>query len=53
MVETSSRVGYGIAIVMLLSVSFLQWIVLLFPAWVFIVSLYVLVAEVRTTSVRA
>ena len=46
-------VGYGIAIVMLLSVSFLQWIVLLFPAWVFLVSLYVLIAEVREPGVRA
>ena len=45
--------GYGIGVVMLLSVSFLQWIVLLFPAWVFLVSLYVLAAEVRTASVRA
>jgi hypothetical protein len=26
---------------------------LLFPAWVFLVSLYVLVVEVRETSVRA
>jgi hypothetical protein len=40
--------GYAIAIVMLLSLSFLQWIVLLFPAWVCVASGYILVAELRT-----
>jgi hypothetical protein len=37
--------GYAIAIVMLLSVSFLQWIVMLFPLWVFVSSLFILSAE--------
>lgn len=32
---------------MLLSLSFLQWIVLLFPLWVCAASGYILVAEVR------
>ena len=43
--------GYVIAGVMLLSLSFLQWIVLLFPLWVCVASGYILVAEVR--AVRA
>jgi len=41
--------GYGIALVMLLSLAFLQWIVLLFPAWVCVASAYVLFAERRAT----
>ena len=39
--------GYMIAGVMLLSLSFLQWIVLLFPLWVCVASVYILAAEVR------
>ena len=39
--------GYLIALVMLVSLSFLQWIVLLFPVWVGVASGYILVAEVR------
>jgi hypothetical protein len=37
--------GYGIAVVMLVSLSYLQWVVLLFPLWVFAVSALVLKAE--------
>ncbi len=40
-------IGYAIGLVMLLSLSFLQWIVLLFPAWVFLVSAFTLVLERR------
>jgi hypothetical protein len=43
--------GYGIAAVMLVSLSSLQWIVLLFPVWVFVVSVYVLRAEFRVVRV--
>jgi len=39
--------GYLIAVLMLLSLAFLQWIVLLFPLWVFVASGYILIAEVR------
>jgi uncharacterized membrane protein len=39
--------GYLIALVMLLSLGFLQWIVLLFPVWVGVASGYILVAEVQ------
>ncbi len=41
--------GYAIALVMLLSLAFLQWIVLLFPIWVCVASGYILVAERGTT----
>ena len=40
-------VGYAVGLVMLLSLSFLQWIVLLFPLWVFLVSTVTLVVEWR------
>jgi hypothetical protein len=40
--------GYVIALVMLLSVSLLQWIMLLFPAWVFLMSVSILNSEIRT-----
>ena len=37
--------GYAIALVMLLSLAFLQWVVLLFPVWVCVASGYTLIAE--------
>ena len=40
-------VGYAVGLVMLFSLSFLQWIVLLFPLWVFLVSAVTLVVEWR------
>ena len=40
--------GYVIALVMLLSVFALQWILLLFPAWVFVLSLFILNSELRS-----
>jgi len=39
--------GFLIALVMFLSLSLLQWIVLLFPLWVGVASAYILVAERR------
>ena len=39
--------GYLIAVVMLLSLSLLQWVLLLFPVWVFILSLFILNSEIR------
>jgi len=39
--------GFVIAVVMLLSLGFLQWIVLLFPLWVCVASGYILIAEMR------
>ena len=38
--------GYVIALVMLLSLALLQWIVLLFPGWVFLLSLIILNNEI-------
>jgi hypothetical protein len=40
-------IGYVIALAMLLSLSYLQWIVLCFPVWVFVVSTFLLVDERR------
>lgn len=40
--------GYGCALVLLLSVGYLPWVEVLFPAWVFIVSTYILVATFHT-----
>jgi hypothetical protein len=37
--------GYAVGLVMLLSLSFLEWIVLLFPAWVFVISAWTIVAN--------
>src|SRR6478609_2804649 len=45
-------VGYAIGIVMLVSLSFLQYVVLLFPLWVFVVSAYVLRVEFRAARAR-
>jgi hypothetical protein len=45
MPKAIAYVGYLIALVMLLSVSALQWIVLLFPVWVLVVSLFVLMED--------
>jgi hypothetical protein len=48
--------GYVIALVMLLSLTLLQWIVLLFPAWVFVMSLFMLsneIGAVRATDADA
>jgi hypothetical protein len=39
--------GYAIAIVLLLAVGFLPWVELLFPAWVLVLSVHVLVASFR------
>jgi hypothetical protein len=39
--------GYAIAVVLLLTVSFVPWVELLFPAWMFALSLYLLVVSFR------
>ncbi|MET0771727.1 MAG: hypothetical protein ABWZ82_01475 [Candidatus Limnocylindrales bacterium] len=39
--------SYVIALVMLLSLASLQWVVLLFPLWVFVMSIYILNGEIR------
>lgn len=42
--------GYAIAILLLLTVGYFPWIELVFPAWVLVLSLYVLVAGFRRGS---
>ena len=44
--------GYVIAVVMLLSLALLQWVVLLFPAWVFVMSLFILNSEIRAARIE-
>jgi hypothetical protein len=45
--------GYVIAIVMLLSLSLLQWVLLLFPVWVFVLSLFILNSEIGAARAKA
>ncbi len=40
-------VGYATGLLLLVAVGFLPWVELLFPAWVFALSLYVLIASFR------
>jgi hypothetical protein len=42
--------GYAAGAVLLVTVSFATWIELLFPVWVFVVSVYVLIAESKKRS---
>jgi Flp pilus assembly protein TadB len=37
-----ARAGYVVAIVLLLIVTFFDWIILVFPAWIALVSLFVM-----------
>jgi hypothetical protein len=39
--------GYACALVLLVSVGYLAWVELIFPAWVFLVSVYILAATLR------
>ena len=45
-------VGFAIGLVMLVSISFLQFVILLFPIWVFVISAYVLRVELGTRGSR-
>ncbi len=38
---------YGLALVLLLSISLSMWVTLIFPAWVFLISVYVLILNYR------
>jgi hypothetical protein len=38
---------YAVALVLMVSVSYSLWIVLLFPAWVAIISVYILLGNLR------
>ncbi len=39
--------GYGLALLLLLSSHFLDWLGLAFPLWVFIMSIYILIDNLR------
>jgi hypothetical protein len=45
--------GYGIAAALIFLISFINWIELLFPAWVFALSVYVLVVQEQLPGSRA
>jgi hypothetical protein len=47
MAKWSALVGYGVGVVLLLVVGILPWVELLFPVWVFLVSLLILYAHFR------
>jgi hypothetical protein len=44
--------GYGAGIVLLLTVSYAAWVELLFPVWVLVLSVYVLIAASKTDADR-
>ena len=39
--------GYALALVLLLSIGTIEWIPLVFPAWVFLISVYILIENLR------
>ena len=46
-------VTYGLALVLLLSVSFSLWFTLIFPAWVFVISVFILIGNLHGRSANA
>jgi hypothetical protein len=45
-------VTYGLSIVLLLSPSLNLWLTLIFPGWVFVLSVYLLILNFRTTATQ-
>jgi hypothetical protein len=39
--------GYALALLLLLSIGSIEWIPLVFPAWVFLISVYILIDNFR------
>jgi len=39
---------YGLALVLLLSIDYTMWVTLIFPGWVLVVSLYILIRNLRS-----
>jgi hypothetical protein len=39
--------GYGLALILLLSISRFSWISLVFPLWVLLISVYILIENMR------
>ncbi len=44
-------VTYGLALVLLLTISYSLWVTLIFPAWVLMISVYILVSNLRSKPV--
>lgn len=44
---------YGLALIMLLAGNLSFWLILVFPAWVFIISVYILIVSLRGEQVKA
>lgn len=44
---------YGLALVLLVSISYSLWVILIFPAWVLGISVYILVANLRSPAIGA
>jgi hypothetical protein len=44
---------FGLALVLLLSISYSLWVTLIFPAWVLIISVYILVSNLRSPATGA
>ena len=42
-----SVLGYALALLLLLSIGTIEWIPLVFPAWIFLVSVYILIENLR------
>jgi hypothetical protein len=42
-------ITYALALILLISIGFTQWVILIFPAWVFLISVYILILNYRHT----
>jgi len=40
-------ITYGLAAVLLISIGFTHWVTMIFPAWVFLISVYILILNFR------
>ena len=40
--------GYGLALLLLLSIEYLSWALLVFPLWVLLISVHILLANLKT-----
>ena len=45
-----AALGYVLALALLLSVGTIEWIPLVFPVWVLLISIYILIENLRGTS---
>ena len=42
-----SFLGYALALILLLSVGRIEWILMVFPLWVLLISVYILIENLR------